>query len=469
MVERSSHSYQPGQSISPSIFQQQPTRYPPGAFHRNGISNPYSVSEHTFPGQMSSSFHDNATRSSQEGPPFGDTHVIYPVINAHNQPLMPEISATIQKGFFQVERKWTCYRRNYFAVACSFSFKSHMAEEPYYLNRNGQREMIHQFAVSISAKTASAPNGESESRGLVQHTPKRDKATETVPGRHQISPIPHTNVGSNGVFLGSSSLYQGGQHVQSTMMGGYVGYDNSAANPVSTNHTFERIQFQKATANNGKRRAQQQYFLVVVELSACVSRAHGDESWVLIATKESDPMVVRGRSPGHYKDNGRRDSESSMDPGRGNGPGGDGAPGPLPLPHYGGGHSGMDWQTSQRQSGSYNGASYRQAMKNEFSPASTLEGTPTEAELSLSDSQTAKSSCTFSTEQSVLTPLSEASDEALFNLDHHMVSRKRPCEEGEEEEEDQLRYHHGAPFTESVSALTDLSVTPWSKLLCASS
>jgi len=380
---------------------------------------------------------------------------------------MPEISATIQKGFFQVDHKWTCYRRNYFAVACSFTFKNTLAEGPYYLNRNGQREMIHQFAVSISAKTASTPNGESETRGLVQHTPKRDKATESVPGRHQISPMPHSNVNSSAVYHGSSSLYQGGGHIPTAIMNGYVGYDNSAANAIPTTHTFERIQFQKATANNGKRRAQQQYFLVVVELWASVARAHGDNSWVLIATKESDPMVVRGRSPGHYKDNGRRDSESNMDPGRGNGPGADGASGVLPLPPYGGGHSSMDWQSTQRQSGSYSGAQYRQATKAEFSPSSTLAGTPTEAELSLSDSQTAKSSCTFSTEQSVLTPLSEASDEALFNLDHRLGSRKRPYED--EGEEDPLRFHHSAPFTDGGSTLTDLSATPWSKVLCAPS
>lgn len=465
MVERLSHSYQPGQSISPNLFQQHAARYPPGTFHRNSISNPYSVSEHPYPGQMSSSFHDNTTRTSQEGPPFGETHVIHPVINAHNQHLMPDISANIQKGFFLVDCKWTCYRRNYFAVACSFSFKSPMTETPYYLNRNGQREIIHQFGVSITAKTASAPNCESEIRSLVQHTPKRDKATESVPGRHQISPMPHASVGSNGVFHGSNSLYQGGQHMPSTMMSAYIGYENGAASAVPTNHTFERIQFQKATANNGKRRAQQQYFLVVVELSASIGRGHGDESWVLIATKESEPMVVRGRSPGHYKDNARRDSESSMDPGRGSGPGADGAPGSLSLPPYGGSHSSMDWQSTQRQSGSYGGSSCRQAMKAEFSPASTLTGTPTEAELSLSDSQTAKSSCTFSTEQSTLTPLSEASDEALFNLDHHMVDRKRPYED--DEEEDQLRYHHGAPFTDSGSTLAELSSTPWAKILCA--
>lgn len=464
MVERLPHTYQPGQSINPNIFQHHSARYPPGTFHRNSIGNSYSVAEHPFPGQMSSSFHENTSGTSHEGPPFGDTHVIHPVINAHNQPLMPEISANIQKGFFLVDCKWTCYRRNYFAVACSFSFKHSMAETPYYLNRNGQREMIHQFGVSITAKTASAPNCESEARSLVQHTPKRDKATESVPGRHHIAPMPHSSVGGNSVFHGTNSLYQG-QHMPGTMMSAYIGYENGTANAIPTNHTFERIQFQKATANNGKRRAQQQYFLVVVELSASVGRGHGDESWVLIATKESEPMVVRGRSPGHYKDNNRRDSESSMDPGRGNGHGADGAAGSLSLPPYGGGPSGMDWQSTQRQSGSYGGSNYRQGMRADCSSASTLTRAPTEAEVSLSDSQTAKSSCTFSTEQSVLTPLSEASDEALFNLDHHMVSRKRPYED--EEGEEQLRYHRSAPFTDSGPTLGELPTTPWAKILCA--
>jgi meiosis-specific transcription factor NDT80 len=50
----------------------------------------------------------------------------------------------------------------------------------------------------------------------------------------------------------------------------------------------------------------------VVELSADVSRTGESPHWVKIATKQSEPVVVRGRSPGHYKDNERRDSTASM-------------------------------------------------------------------------------------------------------------------------------------------------------------
>ena len=77
---------------------------------------------------------------------------------------------------------------------------------------------------------------------------------------------------------------------------------------VQTQHTFERIQFQKATANNGKRRAQQQHYRLVVELHAELSSGES----VKIARQLSDPVVVRGRSPIHYKSSGRNRLDHSL-------------------------------------------------------------------------------------------------------------------------------------------------------------
>ncbi|KAL2396933.1 hypothetical protein ABEF93_004956 [Exophiala dermatitidis] len=484
MVDRLPPSYQPNghSSISPGLFQQPGPRYPPSTYHRNSIGHPY-IADGLYPGQnMSASIHEQPSPAKQDGPPFGETVVLYPVLTVRNQQLIPEITASIQKGFFQVDRKWTCYRRNYFAVTCSFTFKNHGAEGPFYLQRNGHEEQIHQFAVSISAKTALTGNGESESRGLVQHTPKRDKATESVPGRHLISPTPNQSMGPNGVYLGAGSLYGGSQHMSSAMMGSYGGaFENSSANSIPPLHTFERIQFQKATANNGKRRAQQQYFLVVVELSANIARSPGEENWVVIATKESDPMVVRGRSPGHYKDNGRRDSQTSMDPDRGSGHGAaEGAPpGSLPPGSYG--HPSMGWMAGHRHNAHTHyggsGSTYRQAqaMENEYSPASmasssTLTETSTEADLNPSETLSKKSSCTFSPDRSVSTPRSESSEDMLFNLDgghhHHTLTRKRAYED--DDGDAHLHFHLPAPFTDSVSSLSDFSTMPYSKLLCAS-
>ena len=69
---------------------------------------------------------------------------------------------------------------------------------------------------------------------------------------------------------------------------------------------FERVQFKQATENNGKRRAAQQYFNISVDLWARLDGGpHKPESWVKIATCVSDPLVVRGRSPGPYSDERR--------------------------------------------------------------------------------------------------------------------------------------------------------------------
>lgn len=70
-----------------------------------------------------------------------------------------------------------------------------------------------------------------------------------------------------------------------------------------TEHTFERIQFKQATANNGKRRAAQQYYRLVIELHAHVGelgRRVADQ-WLKAAHRKSARLVVRGRSPEHYQ------------------------------------------------------------------------------------------------------------------------------------------------------------------------
>jgi NDT80 / PhoG like DNA-binding family len=321
---------------------------------------------HTIPGMPLDQTSRSSSMGGQDGPPFEDTKIIHPVISARNQQLTPKIEAKIQKGFFKVDHKWTCYRRNYFTVSCSFSLKPASYEPQLYLQRHAsqQPEQINAFAMQISAKTAVVNNQESELRNLVQHTPKRDKATESVPGKVILQPAQPSILSNPGSYHGGNAIYGAPQNVPPSMMMDYSGqqYGSTQHQGPPQSHTFERIQFQKATANNGKRRAQQQYFHIVVELFADVGR-HGETQWVKIATAQSHPMVVRGRSPGHYKDN-RRDSAASMDPDRGAGAGGDGSGAAPSLGSYLGPSHGrsatMDWEPNHRSS-SQMGGSYRQA------------------------------------------------------------------------------------------------------------
>jgi meiosis-specific transcription factor NDT80 len=74
---------------------------------------------------------------------------------------------------------------------------------------------------------------------------------------------------------------------------------------MQTSHTFDRVQFKCATANNGKRRASQQYFHIHAEVFVDVRKdVNEPPSWVKVAYRISDKIVVRGRSPSHYQNEG---------------------------------------------------------------------------------------------------------------------------------------------------------------------
>jgi meiosis-specific transcription factor NDT80 len=405
-----------------------------------------------------------------KGPGFSDTVVLIDIKNLHGHTVKPEIMASIQKGFFQVDNKWTCYRRNYFQVNCGFTYKPQQDHTLFLFpnGANGQHKQIYGYAVSISAKTGASGTQDGETRGLVQHTPKRQKHTETTPPKRKVVPQPihsgHSHPhhhhahgygipGTMGVvdsFYGQSS---GGLHISRGM-----GYDNA---PIPASHTFERIQFQKATANNGKRRAQQQFFHVVVELSANISPDSHREEWVMVATRESEPMVVRGRSPGHYKDTQhRRDSQSHMDPDRHGGH----DRGILPFNPYATPQIGYDSAQNVQQSG-YSGVNYRAYSAHHGSPPSagsstTLNGSPDDEVLTLSDNDTIGSAGAFVGTE--LTPPSDAEEDALFPL-----SRKRRMEE---DSDDDRSYRFTPPLCDNLTTQPmDFPSFTHSKAVCASS
>ncbi|KAI1434548.1 hypothetical protein GGR50DRAFT_400873 [Xylaria sp. CBS 124048] len=226
-----------------------------------------------------------------------------------------DIQGVIDKGFFLAEGEWTCYRRNYFSCVCSYSLT------PYYPNATMQYlptgsstpYQVLGFAMSISAVVS---DSDSQSIDLVQHTPKRDKGPTMKPEKVRLLPKPPQQSSHLGLYqdhhamTGSSRpIYDGG-------------YSQSGQAPFASEHTFERIQFKQATANNGKRRAAQQYYHLVVELYVDVGTQNPGDQYIKIAERKSAKMIVRGRSPGHYQTE-RRGSTSS-------GPGGSSGMGSYP-------------------------------------------------------------------------------------------------------------------------------------------
>ena len=246
----------------------------------------------------------------QASPPLNPTEVIYQLQTADGQIIRPEIFGKIDKGFFMADNDWTCYRRNYFSLNCSYTLHPAIPTGTIHLVQpGGSSPQVYNFAISIAAVVDGRDGKAIE---LVQHTPKRDKGPQDKPARITLAPRPPP---SHGMYGGDSGL---GGASRGLYDQGYGPNSNQQAMEA----TFERIQFKNATANNGKRRAAQQYYHLLVELFADVGQQH-PERWIKIATRMSAPMVVRGRSPGHYQ-NERRGSNASTGPGGSGGAGGGG-------------------------------------------------------------------------------------------------------------------------------------------------
>ncbi|KAH8597343.1 NDT80/PhoG like DNA-binding family protein-like protein [Bisporella sp. PMI_857] len=273
--------------------------------HSRSPSAPGAVSGVPLSPSSASGFTSPTMENSlnSQSPPLQPTEFIHSLQTSDGQPVRPEIYGKIDKGFFMADNDWTCYRRNYFSLNCSYSLVPAVPVTSVHLVQSGGTSFpVYSFALSIAAVVDGRDGKAIE---LVQHTPKRDKGPQEKPGRITLSPRPPPSLGIYGsetTMGGSRSIY---------------GDQAFGANPGQppTEATFERIQFKNATANNGKRRAAQQYYHLLVELFADVGNAH-PERWIKIATRMSAPMVVRGRSPGHYQSE-RRGSNASTGPGSG--------------------------------------------------------------------------------------------------------------------------------------------------------
>jgi meiosis-specific transcription factor NDT80 len=283
-------------------------------------------------------------------PPFAHQEDFHQIL-CDGHVVKPTIEAKIEKGFFfSADRCWTCYRRNYFSVQCSYTLDPHLPNRTMYLSRAGGKgqEQIQAMAICLSAAVDGSTGKNIE---LVQHTPKRDKGPQTAIHITKIAPTPPggklpglNHADSHGYTQslppfgqphGSMSVsacpylpLQGQQETSSSQHHDQQqsSYSPQPISPTAHQHTFERIQFKSATANNGKRRAQQQYYHLIIELYVDVRHNLNDRqpNWVKVAQRASMQVVVRGRSPSHYSNEGPH-SAGSRGPGA---PGGTGM-GPM--------------------------------------------------------------------------------------------------------------------------------------------
>ena len=206
------------------------------------------------------------------------------------------IHPKVDRGFFLApeENEWTCYRRNYFQISVAYSLSSpnpNMANEGLInagimLDYHGRQERVRGFKLTIGARVCGS---DAKIIDLVQHTPKRDKGPQLKPALNFMTP------GGDVERHGHHDINDSGDDEKAALSGTIL--EGEAPKVV----TYERIQFKQATANNGKRRAAQQYFSLIVEAYATILGSQGEED-IRVAVTKSSPVVVRGRSPGHYSD-----------------------------------------------------------------------------------------------------------------------------------------------------------------------
>jgi meiosis-specific transcription factor NDT80 len=267
-------------------------------------------------------------------PPFNNQEN-YGEVTCDGNPVVPSIEAKIEKGFFfSNDRVWTCYRRNYFAVNVSYTMNPWYSGSRLYWQNGKGAQQIQSLAVSLSAAVDGAGGKNIE---LIQHTPKRDKGPQLPMKKELLSPTPPGKGHDHGSyalssFHNSNTVSGPTLPMQAESEASQQQYSPTSHGTSNFQHAFERIQFKSATANNGKRRAQQQYYHLIVELWANIQTQQDTEAkWVKIAARSSHPVVVRGRSPSHYSNEGHNQNTS-----RGTGSGGMSGPGHHGLGSTGG-------------------------------------------------------------------------------------------------------------------------------------
>lgn len=256
---------------------------------------------------------------TQNMPPFMELrmHGTLSYSDAPNNQVKPDITGTIDKGFFLSDNEWTCYRRNYFSCICSFHIPSSthpQATLHFTPTGSSQTYQVAGWAMCISAVVA---ENDTHTIELVQHTPKRDKGPIAPPDKIRLNPkMPQAAHHPLGHYSGAEMGLTGSSRAYEQSLYGQPLQHPGLHASLPTEHTFERIQFKQATANNGKRRAAQQYYHLVVELYAYIgSQGQGEDQFLKVAHRKSEKMIVRGRSPGHYQS--ERRASTSSGPGTG--------------------------------------------------------------------------------------------------------------------------------------------------------
>ena len=217
--------------------------------------------------------------------PFNRSTVEYEMYDSKGFPVQGELYAAFTSKFLidtkACEPHYIAYRRNYFGVSVNYKLLlwQNPSQKTLFIYVNGVATAVKQLVVRIRAVKDDEDGEEVE---IVRHNAKREVIHDPndQPLEKTMQPYMH---GISHVFDASTR------------------YGEKDKVKIPTNHTFPRLQFRKATENNGHRRKDQRYHCIIVELCAAIDHLPGEERLVAVSRTISGKIVVHGRGPSSHE------------------------------------------------------------------------------------------------------------------------------------------------------------------------
>lgn len=273
-----------------------------------------------------------APRSSNQfrvGPPFCATSVGTPVYSASKpqHAVAPKICARLDRGFDLIEGEWIGYKRNYFTLVAAFQFPglplTVTATDTFMcVGADGTRLPLCAFKILL---TSVCLEDNSTAVTLVQHTAKRDRGPQSAPPLYYAVPgeLPAHNTMKlvanirNGdkidrcnrlFYLLKEEHAQAVAHNPQCMLATYP-----RDCEILLVARYERIQFLSAGCGNRKLAStNNKHYVLVVQLLGVTDLGTN----VVLASTQSPPLIVRGRSPSNYPLSEKKEPrlESQLEP-----------------------------------------------------------------------------------------------------------------------------------------------------------
>ncbi|OBA19421.1 p53-like transcription factor, partial [Metschnikowia bicuspidata var. bicuspidata NRRL YB-4993] len=255
-----------------------------------------------------------APRSSNQfrvGPPFSATTAGARLVASGHEHVEPRISARLDRGFDMIDGEWIGYKRNYFTLVAAFQFvdlppDATATESFSYVDGAGEPRPVRAFKILL---TSVCLEDSSTAVTLVQHTAKRDRGPQSSPPLYYAVP---GDLPAHSTMKLVANIRNGDKIDRCNRLFYLLKEDHQRAaesSPhcvlatyprdcdISLVARYERIQFLSAGCGNRKLAStnNKHYVLVVQLLGVTDLGLH-----VVLASSQSPPLIVRGRSPSNY-------------------------------------------------------------------------------------------------------------------------------------------------------------------------